>query len=83
MPQIHLRAKPEDVLAFKMEASVLYNLAARARASGADVAASTILTIGDMLSEGTTSEESYLPLNELNRSIEPTIEVALEAGISS
>ena len=59
-----------------MESSVFYYLAARARAAGAEVAAATILTVSDVL-----SEESYLPLDELNRSIERTIEIALEAGI--
>jgi purine-nucleoside phosphorylase len=63
-----------------MESSVLYYLAARARAAGAEVAAATILTVSDVLSEDVTSEESYLPLDELNRSIERMIEVALEAG---
>jgi hypothetical protein len=36
-----------------------------------------------VLSEDANSEESYLPLDELNRSIERTIEIALEAGIAS
>ena len=71
------------VLAFEMESSVLYYLAARARAAGADVAAATILTVSDILSEEATSEESYLPLDELNKAIERTIEIALEAGTGS
>jgi purine-nucleoside phosphorylase len=70
------------VLAFEMESSVLYYLAARATAAGADVAAATILTVSDVLSEEVTSEESYMSLDELNRSIERTIEIALEAGTS-
>jgi len=41
-----------------------------------------ILTVSDVLSEEATSEESYMPLDELNRSIERTIEIALEAGIA-
>ena len=65
-----------------MESSVLYYLAARARAAGAEVAAATILTVSDVLSEEATSEESYLPLDELNRSIERTIDIALDAGIT-
>jgi purine-nucleoside phosphorylase len=68
------------VLAFEMETSVLYYLAARACAEGADVAAATILTVSDVLSEEENSEESYLPLDELNRAIERTIEIALEVG---
>ena len=58
----------------------MYYLAARARAAGSDVSAATILTVSDVLSEEATSEESYLPLDELNRSIELTIAIALEAG---
>jgi purine-nucleoside phosphorylase len=75
--------RSRGVLAFEMESSVLYYLAARARAAGADVAAATILTVSDILSEEATSEESYLPLDELNRAIELTIEIALEAGTGS
>jgi purine-nucleoside phosphorylase len=75
--------RSRGVLAFEMETSVLYYLAARARAAGAKAAAATILTVSDVLSEEATSEESYLPLDELNRSIERTIEIALEAGIAS
>jgi hypothetical protein len=46
------------------------------------VAAATILTVSVVLSEEATSEESYLPLEELNRAIERTIEIALEAGVA-
>ncbi|MGD0248828.1 MAG: purine-nucleoside phosphorylase [Candidatus Limnocylindrales bacterium] len=72
--------RSRGVLAFEMETAVLYYLASRARAAGAKAAAATILTVSDVLSEEATSEESYLPLDELNRSIERTIEIALEAG---
>ena len=75
--------RDRGVLAFEMETSVLYYLAARARAAGADVAAATILTVSDVLSEEVSSEESYLPLDELNLSIERMIEIALEAGTSA
>jgi len=68
------------VLAFEMESSVLYYLAARAYAAGGNVAAATILTVSDVLSEEVTSEDSYLPLDELNKVIEQTIEIALDAG---
>jgi DeoD family purine-nucleoside phosphorylase len=74
--------RSRGVLAFEMETSVLYYLAARAHAAGSDVAAATILTVSDILSEEASSEESYLPLDELNRSIERTIEIALDAGIA-
>jgi len=75
--------RSRGVLAFEMETSVLYYLAARAKAAGGEVAAATILTVSDVLSELATSEESYLPLDELNRAIERTIEIALEAGTSN
>jgi purine-nucleoside phosphorylase len=71
------------ILGFEMESSVLYYLAARAKAAGADVAAATILTVSDVLSETAGSEETYLPLDELNRSIERMIDIALDAGIGS
>jgi purine-nucleoside phosphorylase len=74
--------RSRGVLAFEMESSVLYYLAARAHAAGGNVAAATILTVSDVLSEEATSEESYLPLDQLNRSIERTIEIALDAGIA-
>ena len=74
--------RSRGVLAFEMETSVLYYLAARASAAGANVAAATILTVSDVLSEEATSEESYLPLDELNRSIERTIDIALDAGVA-
>ena len=76
------RWRARGVLAFEMESSVLYYLAARATAAGDDVRAATILTVSDVLSESSTSEESYLPLDELNRAIARMIEVALEAGTS-
>jgi purine-nucleoside phosphorylase len=74
--------RSRGVLAFEMESSVLYYLASRAHAAGADVAAATILTVSDILSEEVSSEESYMPLDELNKSIERTIEIALETGIA-
>ena len=79
-PDYASKWRSRGVLAFEMETSVLYYLAARARAQGADVAAATILTVSDVLSEETNSEESYLPLEELNRAMERTIQIALEAG---
>jgi purine-nucleoside phosphorylase len=74
--------RSRGVLAFEMETSVLYYLASRAHAAGSNVAAATILTVSDILSEEATSEESYLSLEELDRSIERTIEIALDAGIA-
>jgi len=65
-PDYAAKWRSRGILAFEMESSVMYYLAARARAAGEDVAAATILTVSDVLSEKTTSEESYLPLEELN-----------------
>ena len=74
--------RSRGVLAFEMETSVLYYLAARAHAAGARAAAAAILTVSDTLSEEATSEESYMPLDELNLAIDRTIEIALDAGIA-
>lgn len=75
--------RSRGILAFEMETSVLFYLAARARGSGAKAAAATILTVSDVLSEELTSEETYLPLDELNKAIEKSIDIALEAGTAS
>ena len=75
--------RSRGVLAFEMEASALFYLAARARAAGDDVRAATILTVSDLLSQDTTPEESYLPHDELERSVADTIDVALEAAKAS
>jgi purine-nucleoside phosphorylase len=82
-PDYFFKWRSRGVLAFEMETSVLYYLVSRAHADGANAVAAAILTVSDVLSEEATSEESYMPLDELNRSIERTIEIALEAGIAS
>jgi DeoD family purine-nucleoside phosphorylase len=69
------RWRDRGVLAFEMEASALFYLAAR---DGAQAACA--LTVSDVLSEEVTTEESYLPLDELDRAIDRMIDVALEAG---
>ncbi|MGH2382455.1 MAG: purine-nucleoside phosphorylase [Candidatus Limnocylindria bacterium] len=69
------RWRERGVLAFEMEASALFFLAAR---SG--VQAACALTVSDVLSEEVSSEESYLPLDDLDRAIDRMIDVALEAG---
>jgi purine-nucleoside phosphorylase len=79
-PDYVTKWRSRGVLAFEMETSVLYYLAARAKAAGADVSAAALFVVSDVLSEEVTSEESYLPLDDLNRSIERMIEIALEAG---
>ena len=82
-PDYVTRWRSRGVLAFEMETSALYYLAARAYAAGSDVRAATVLTVSDVLSEETTSEESYLPLGELDAVVERMIEVGLEAAIAS
>ncbi len=72
------RWRERGVLAFEMEASALFFLAARA-----GVQAACSLTVSDVLSEEVTTEESYLPLDELDRAIDRMIDMALEAGASA
>ncbi len=72
------RWRDRGVLAFEMEASALFFLAARA-----GVQAACALTVSDVLSEDVTTEESYLPLDELDRAIDRMIDVALEAGTAA
>jgi purine-nucleoside phosphorylase len=69
------RWRDRGVLAFEMEASALFFLAARA-----GVQAACALTVSDVLTDEEGSEETYLPLEELDRAIERMITVALEAG---
>ena len=69
------RWRERGVLAFEMEASALFFLAARA-----GVQAACALTVSDVLSEEVSTEESYLPLEELDRAIDRMIDVALAAG---
>jgi purine-nucleoside phosphorylase len=69
------RWRERGVLAFEMEASALFFLAAR---NG--VQAACALTVSDVLSEEASPEETYLPLDELERAIDRMIDVALVAG---
>ncbi|MBA2253785.1 MAG: purine-nucleoside phosphorylase [Chloroflexi bacterium] len=73
--------RARGVLAFEMEASALFYLASRAAGSGADVRAACALTVSDMLTKDMSeSEETYLPLDELERATDRMVEIALEAG---
>lgn len=69
------RWRERGVLAFEMEASALFFLAARD-----GVQAACALIVSDVLSEDATTEETYLPLDELNLAIDRMIDVALAAG---
>jgi purine-nucleoside phosphorylase len=72
--------RARHILSFEMEAAALFYLAARAAAAGDDVRAACILTVSDTLSEEESMEDTYLPLEELERATDRMIEVALEAG---
>ena len=72
------RWRDRGVLAFEMEASALFFLAARA-----GVQSACALTVSDVLGDDVTTEESYLPLDELDRAIDRMIGVALDAGAAS
>jgi purine-nucleoside phosphorylase len=82
-PDYVTKWRSRGVLAFEMETSALYYLAARAHAAGEDVRAATILTVSDLLSEEERPEETYLPLDELERATKAMIEVALEAAAAT
>ena len=62
------RWRDRGVLAFEMEASALFFLAARA-----GVQAACALIVSDVLSEEVTPEDSYLPLDELDQAIDRMI----------
>ncbi len=72
--------RSRGILAFEMESSVLFYLAARAAAEGTDVAAGTILTVSDVLTEEVGPEDTYLPLHELERAVDTMVDVALAAA---
>lgn len=69
------RWRDRGVLAFEMEASALFYLAAR---SG--VQAACALTVSDVLSEEVSSEESYLSPEELAAAVDRMVDVALGAA---
>lgn len=74
------RWRSRGVLAFEMEAAALFMLASRARGSGEDVRAACALTVSDVLTDELSPDETYLPLDELERATERMIDVALAAG---
>ncbi len=69
------RWRERGVLAFEMEASALFYLAARNR-----VQAACALVVSDVLSEEVSSEESYLAPEELAHSVERMVDLALGAS---
>ena len=74
--------RARNILGFEMEAAALFYLASRAAGAGDDVRAACILTVSDTLSEEESSEDTYLPLDALEKATDRMIEVALEAGLS-
>ncbi|HET7685640.1 MAG TPA: purine-nucleoside phosphorylase [Candidatus Limnocylindria bacterium] len=69
------RWRDRGVLAFEMEASALFYLAARNR-----VQAACALVVSDVLAEDVTSEESYLAPEDLAASVERMVDLALGAS---
>lgn len=76
-PDYATKWRARGVLAFEMEASALFLLAARER-----VQAACVLTVSDVLSEEITTEESYLSPEQLGAAVDRMIEVALTASTS-
>ena len=74
-PDYTTKWRERGVLAFEMEASALFYLAAR---SG--VQAACMLTVSDVMSEEVSSEESYLSPEELAGAVDRMIEVTLIAA---
>jgi purine-nucleoside phosphorylase len=72
------RWRERGVLAFEMEASALFYLAARAGAQAA-----CLLVVSDVLSEDVTSEESYVGPDELATAVERMTEVALRGALAA
>jgi purine-nucleoside phosphorylase len=77
-PDYAAKWRERGVLAFEMEASALFYLAARA-----GVRAACLLTVSDVLSEEETTEETYLSPQALDAAVERMIEVALTAASRS
>jgi purine-nucleoside phosphorylase len=73
-PDYASKWRERGVLAFEMEASALFLLAARA-----GVQAACLLTVSDVLSEDVTTEETYLSPDDLATAVDRMIEVALSA----
>ena len=72
------RWRDRGILAFEMESSALFYLAARA-----GIQAACLLTVSDVLSEDVTSEESYMSLDDLNLAIDRMIDVALSVAATT
>jgi purine-nucleoside phosphorylase len=78
-PDYATKWRDRGVLAFEMESSVLFYLAARAAAQGEEVVAGTILTVSDVLTEDVGPEQTYLPLSQLEQAVDAMLDTALTA----
>lgn len=74
-PDYTTKWRERGVLAFEMEASALFYLAARA-----GVQAACMLTVSDVLSEEVLAEETYLSPEDLSAAVDRMIEVTLTAA---
>lgn len=74
-PDYASRWRERGVLAFEMEASALFYLAARA-----GIRAACLLTVSDVLSDEAGSEETYLSVDELNAAVDRMIGIALRVA---
>jgi purine-nucleoside phosphorylase len=82
-PAYSVKWRDRGIIAFEMEASAIFFMAARATASGNPVRAACILTASDALDEhDLPAEESYLSAEELEAAAQQITRVALEAGTS-
>ncbi len=76
------RWRNRGILAFEMEAASLFYLASRASAGGGEARAACMLTVSDVLTETLTTEQTYLPLEELERATDRMIVAALEGSLA-
>ncbi len=74
-PDYASKWRERGVLAFEMESSALFYLAARA-----GIEAACMLTVSDVLSEEVSPEETYLSPDELAAAVDRMIEVTLNAA---
>jgi purine-nucleoside phosphorylase len=76
--------RSRGVIAFEMESSVLFYMAARSTAAGVPVTAAAILTVSDALDEhDLPAEDSYLAPDALEAATSRMVEIALEAGTTA
>jgi purine-nucleoside phosphorylase len=83
-PNLSVKWRDRGVIAFEMESSALFYMAARSTALGTPVTAASILTVSDALDEhDMPGEDSYLAPEALELATLRMIQVALEAGTAA